>query len=83
MVVEVITGSSGNPDALCRLTRQWVAEVARGRSGWRGTTAGVASDGSFVALTECQGEPASIPGHDQWRTGTLAIANGDSLSTVT
>jgi len=79
MFVEVITGTTGNPDALRRLINDWVADVGPRTTGWRGTTtSGVAADGAFVAIDGT----APIPGHDRWRTATLAVLEGDPASLV-
>jgi hypothetical protein len=82
MFVEVITGTTGNPDVMRRLTTDWVADISPGTTGWRGTTAGVTADGTFIAMTEIDSATARIPGHDRWRTATLAMLDGDPSSLV-
>ena len=46
------------------------------------TTAGVAADGAFIAMTEIDSATAQIPGHDRWRTATLAMLEGEPSSLV-
>ena len=82
MLVEVMTGTTGNPDGMRRLISDWVADLSPGTTGWRGTTAGVAADGTFIAMTEIDSATAQIPGHDRWRTATLAALEGEPSSLV-
>ena len=82
MFVDVISGSTEHPDAMQRRIGQWVTDIAPHTRGWRGTTAGVAADGTFVAMTILDAEVAPGPGHEQWRTATLALLAGDRSSLI-
>jgi hypothetical protein len=82
MFVDVISGSTENPHEMQRRIGEWVTDIAPHTPGWRGTTAGVAADGTFVAMTRIDAEVAPAPAHDQWRTATLALLAGDRSSLI-
>ena len=82
MVVELIEGFAPSGEVLRRRMSGWREEIAGDVPGWRGTTAGVADDGTFVALFEFDHDASSITQHQRWCTQTLASLGGDATRTV-
>jgi len=80
--VDVIKGSTSNPDATRRQIGEWVTRIAPHLSGWRGTTAGVTADGTFVAMTRIDADATPGMARDQWPSATPALLAGDRSSLV-
>ncbi len=56
MYVQVITGKAADAEALKGQLQRWAEELAPGAKGYLGSTAGVAADGTFVALARFEDE---------------------------
>ena len=82
MFVEVIQGMATDPLKVHQKLDRWVSDIAPHAPGWHDTTAGVAADGRFIAMIRFDSTDAPIPGHDQWRTETMALLDGDSSHLV-
>ncbi len=82
MFVEVVQGSAADPESVHQLLDRWVVEVAPCAPGWRGTTAGVAAHGGFVAMIRFDSDGAPIPGHHDWRAEMLRLLNGSGSSQI-
>ena len=82
VVVEVVQGSTTDPESVRQQLDRWMVDVAPHAPGWRGTTAGVAVDGRFVAMIRFDAAVAGIPGHDQWRAETMAMLHGDTSDLI-
>lgn len=59
MFIQVIQGKVQDPDAARRQLDRWVEELGPGATGWLGSTAGVAADGTFFATARFESEEAA------------------------
>jgi hypothetical protein len=59
MFVQVIHGKVGDEAVLRRAMDRWQGELAAGATGYLGTTAGIAGDGTFVALARFESAEAA------------------------
>lgn len=71
MFVQVIQGHVDDARRLRAALDQWVRDLAPESVGWLGSTAGVASDGRFIALARFESESAAQqnsqrPEQDKW-----------------
>jgi hypothetical protein len=69
MFVQVITGKVSDRDGIRQQLARWVAELAPGATGWLGSTAGVAEDGTFVAVARFASEEAAKANSDRPEQG--------------
>jgi hypothetical protein len=69
MFVQVIRGQVAEPDQVREAMDRWVRELAPGASGWLGSTAGVTSDGQFVALARFESAEAARRNSDRSEQG--------------
>jgi len=69
MFVQVIRGQVAEPDQVREAMDRWVRELAPGASGWLGSTAGVTSDGQFVALARFESAEAARRNSDRPEQG--------------
>jgi hypothetical protein len=69
MFVQVIRGQLAEPDQVREAMDRWVRELAPGASGWLGSTAGVTSDGQFVALARFESAEAARRNSDRPEQG--------------
>lgn len=69
MFVQVIEGRVRDQEALRAHTDRWVQELAPGATGWLGLTAGVAEDGTSVAVVRFQSEEAARANSDRPEQG--------------
>jgi hypothetical protein len=84
--IQVIKGQvAQTPDARAEMRSmfdRWVAELAPGSVGWLGTTAGVAADGTFVALARFESPAAARANSNraeqhQWWMDTAKLFTGE------
>jgi hypothetical protein len=59
MFVQVIRGKTQDATGLRQAFESWKSELADGAEGWLGSTAGVADDGTFVAMVEFESAEAA------------------------
>lgn len=59
MFVQLIEGRVRDEDGLLRQLERWREELAAGATGWLGTTAGVADDGTFIAAARFESAEAA------------------------
>jgi len=59
MFIQVIQGKVQDAAAVRRQLERWVEELGPGATGWLGSTAGVAADGTFVATARFESEEAA------------------------
>jgi hypothetical protein len=69
MFVQVIRGQVAEPDQVREAMDRWVRELAPAASGWLGSTAGVTSDGQFVALARFESAEAARRNSDRPEQG--------------
>ena len=69
MFVQVIKGKTSDPDALRARFDDWKTQLSGSAQGWQGTTAGVAEDGTFVALVEFESAEAARANSDRDEQG--------------
>ena len=82
MFVQVITGRTSAPDGLRRQAEQWSERVRPGAVGFLGTTAGIADDGTFIALARFTDEAAAQanaarPEQGEWWAGMTKFLDGE------
>ena len=82
MFVQVIPGKVRDKAEVRAQLDRWVRELAPRSVGWLGTTAGVADDGTFVALARFESEAAadknsSLPEQGAWWEQTAATFEGE------
>ena len=82
MFVQVVEGRVRDRDAMRARADQWVRELGPSATGWLGTTAGVADDGTFVAVVRFESEAAAQANSDRpeqgaWWEETKAHFDGD------
>jgi hypothetical protein len=82
MFAQVIQGRVGDAEALKAAVAEWLREQAPEATGWLGTTAGVADDGTFIAVARFDSAEAARrnserPGQADWWTRTSRHFAGD------
>jgi hypothetical protein len=82
MFVQVIRGKVADASRARAALDKWIEELAPGAIGWLGTTAGVADDGTFIALARFESESAARrnsdrPEQDKWWGETASVFSGD------
>ena len=82
MFVQVIQGRVGDARQLRAMMDRWVRELSAGAIGWLGSTAGVTSDGSGIALARFESADAARrnserPEQGQWWAQTAQLFDGD------
>jgi hypothetical protein len=82
MFVQVIQGKVRDKAEVRAQLDRWVTELAPHSVGWLGTTAGVADDGTFVALARFESEAAadknsSLPEQGAWWAETASVFDGE------
>jgi hypothetical protein len=80
--VQVIQGRVGDARQLRAMMDRWVRELSAGAVGWLGSTAGVTSDGSGIALARFESADAAQrnserPEQGQWWAQTAKVFDGD------
>ena len=78
MFVQVIRGRTGDASALQARLDEWHNQLAPDAIGWQGTTAGVAEDGTFVAMVQFESAEAARrnserPEQGEWWAKTEAL----------
>ena len=82
MFIQVMEGRVANPEGLQAQLATWMSDLQPGAEGWLGATAGVAADGTFVAVTRFESQEAAKANSDrpeqgQWWERTAAMFDGD------
>ena len=82
MFVQVIQGKVRDKAEVRAQLDRWLSELAPHSVGWLGTTAGVADDGTFVALARFESEAAadknsSMPEQGAWWEQTSSVFEGE------
>ncbi len=82
MFVQVIQGKVRDKAEVRAQLDRWVTDLAPRSVGWLGTTAGVAEDGTFVALARFESEAAadknsSLPEQGSWWEAMAATFDGE------
>jgi hypothetical protein len=82
MFIQVIQGRVEDASRIRAALEEWVRELAPEAVGWLGTTAGVTSDGRFVALARFESESAAQrnsdrPEQDKWFGETAQLFAGE------
>ena len=83
MFVQVIRGTTSQPEALAQVFDRWRTELSPGATGWLGSTAGVTQDGRFIAVARFESEEAAMansdrPEQDAWWTETAQLLDGEA-----
>jgi hypothetical protein len=81
MFVQVIRGTTSDPERLRAALNRWTEELAPGAAGWLGTTAGTADDGRTIAVVRFESEEAARrnsarPEQHQWWAETEKFFDG-------
>jgi len=82
MFIQVIQGKVADEAGLQRCMERWTTELQPGAEGFLGTTAGMADDGTFVALARFESEDAARrnserPEQGAWWTETEECFDGE------
>jgi len=82
MFVQVVQGKVGDAEGLKAALDEWGRELAPGATGWLGTTAGVADDGTFIAVVRFDSEASARrnsdrPEQSDWWARTAGHLTGD------
>ena len=82
MFVQVIQGRVGDARQLRAMMDQWVRELSAGAVGWLGSTAGVTSDGTGIALARFESPEAARrnserPEQGEWWAQTAKLFDGE------
>jgi hypothetical protein len=80
--VQLIKSRTNDPDGLRQQAALWREQVRPGAVGFLGTTAGIADDGTFVALARFEDEAAARansqrPEQDEWWQGLAKHLDGE------
>ena len=83
MFVQVIQGQVTDAEQAHAAMDRWMEELAPEASGWLGTTAGVTSDGRFIALARFDSADAArrnseSPAQDKWWHEFTSLLSGDA-----
>src|SRR6266498_1218812 len=84
MFIQTIQGHTGTASELKDGLDRWVRDLAPGAQGWLGTTAGVAPDGTFIALARFESSDAARrnsdrPEQHQWWMETSKLFSGEVI----
>jgi hypothetical protein len=82
MFVQVILGSTSDPEGLRAAMDRWVADLRPGAVGWLGTTGGVTDDGRAVVVARFESEDAARrnserPEQGEWWAATESVFDGE------
>ncbi len=83
MFIQVIQGTTADPDGLAEAVRRWHAEIAPQVTGWLGTTSGTTADGRAIAVVRFESPEAAqrsseLPAQQQWWERTRGYFTGDA-----
>ncbi|MFF0339092.1 hypothetical protein [Kribbella sp. NPDC004875] len=83
MFVQVIQGQVADPEQAHAAMDRWMEELAPEASGWLGTTAGVTTDGQFIALARFDSAAAArrnseSPAQDKWWHEFTSVLTGEA-----
>ena len=81
--VQVIEGRVKDKDAFRAQIDKWLEELGPGATGWLGSTAGVAEDGTYIAVVRFESEEAAQANSDrpeqgEWWAETSTHLDGDA-----
>jgi hypothetical protein len=82
MFVQIIEGTTTDPEGLKRQGERWLAELRPGADGFLGATAGVTPDGRAITIARFESEDAARRNSDRpeqgaWWTETEKFYDGD------
>lgn len=82
MFIQVIEGTTSDPESLRRHLEQWVDEMSSGADGYLGTTGGIAADGRAIFLARFESADAATRNSDRpeqsaWWNETAKCFDGD------
>jgi hypothetical protein len=82
MFVQVIKGRTSDPEGMRAHVEAWGSTVGSAAAGWLGSTAGVAEDGTSIALVRFESEEAARrnserPEQGEWWTRMATYFDGD------
>jgi hypothetical protein len=83
MFVQVIKGKVSDPAAVRAHMERWQDELSGGAQGWLGTTAGIAADGTMIALVRFEDAAAAKrnsdrPEQGEWWAGMDRLIEGEA-----
>jgi hypothetical protein len=83
MFVQIIQGTTSDPEGLRAAGDRWIRDLAPGAAGWLGSTSGVTEDGRAITVVRFESEEdarrnSDRPEQDQWWTETSKLYNGDA-----
>jgi hypothetical protein len=83
MFVQIIQGTTSDPEGLRAAGDRWIRDLAPGATGWLGSTSGVTEDGRAITVVRFESEEdarrnSDRPEQDQWWAETSKFYNGDA-----
>jgi hypothetical protein len=83
MFVQIIQGTTSDPEGLRAAGDRWIRDLAPGATGWLGSTSGVTEDGRAITVVRFESEEdarrnSDRPQQDQWWAETSKLYNGDA-----
>jgi hypothetical protein len=83
MFVQVIQGTTSQPEAVAEAFGRWKADLSSGATGWLGSTGGVTEDGRVIAVARFESEEAALansarPEQDAWWAETAKLLDGEA-----
>ena len=69
MFIQVITGTTSDPEAFTRRGETWNHEIRPGATGFLGSTSGVTDDGRFIVIARFESEEAAHANNDRPEQG--------------
>jgi hypothetical protein len=83
MFVQIIQGTTSDPEGLRAAGDRWIRDLAPGATGWLGSTSGVTEDGRAITVVRFESDEdarrnSDRPEQDQWWAETSKLYNGDA-----
>jgi len=83
MFVQIIQGTTSDPEGLRAAGDRWIRDLAPGATGWLGSTSGVTEDGRAITVVRFESEEDARRNsdrleQDQWWAETSKLYDGDA-----
>jgi hypothetical protein len=83
MFVQIIQGTTSDPEGLLAAGDRWIQDLAPGATGWLGSTSGVTEDGRAITVVRFESEEdarhnSDRPEQDKWWAETSKLYDGDA-----
>jgi hypothetical protein len=83
MFVQIIQGTTSDPEGLRAAGDRWIRDLAPGATGWLGSTSGVTEDGRAITVVRFESEEdarrnSDRPEQGEWWAEASKLYNGDA-----